>query len=402
MVTLRNLLSVFFAGLSVAGLSYQVCLILESYLAYRTVTVVVNSLPALAKPLDLSVCLRYSQVFDYERYNRENPENILIKDHGYMHENITIRKIFEYTPPTSQLFDSCIIRYPGDFMMTDIEDDQCSEKLSVTKFITQGLMCYQSSVQLSENMSHSYIYAQVSRSLEYMGTLFSIRLNITASFMKMALHDWKIQPVYSIMFCPYVSLKYDGSDIITEQFALTSSFVNITSLAPPYDTMCRNYEPEYMSQAFCNFACLRKLTMEKLDKTPYETFETDTELDKKHVSRSDIRNATIAKILFDIGKTCADKCRQTDCVKYFYITKVIRSPLSKYEPTRIFVDMSREPSLYITFKAVMAKLDLVIYVLSSAGTWLGISVLSLNPTRWLPLLWKKPAATGVHPFQSHL
>ncbi|KAI1279575.1 hypothetical protein HDE_14074 [Halotydeus destructor] len=388
MVTLKNVLSAIFSGLCVAGLSYQVYLILDTYLEYRATTVVVNKLPALLKPLDLSVCLRYSHVFDYERFNLDHPEATLRRSVRYMHENVTIKDIFEYTPPTSQLFDSCVIRYPGDFKVTEIEDGQCADKISVKKFVTQGFICYTSSIELPDNMSPKYKYTQVSRSLEYMGTLFSIRLNISAGFMKMALHGWKTRPRYSIMFCPYIAMRFEEGSVLAEQFALTANYVNITSLPPPYETMCRDYQPQFWTQSECEFVCLRNMTLTLLDKTPYETFETDVKLDKKHVSLSDINNDTIVGILSKISETCDNKCRQIDCINYFSITKVIRSPLSKYEHTRIFVDMSREPSLHIIFKAVMAELDLVIYTLSSAGTWLGISVLTLSPARWLPLVWK--------------
>ncbi|KAI1279535.1 hypothetical protein HDE_14073 [Halotydeus destructor] len=369
------------------GLAYQVYQILDVYLAYRTVTVVVTRLSTREEPLDLSVCLRYSHIFDHIRFKSENPMTTLGITFRDMHERLTVREIFNYTTPTSQVLTNCAIRYPREYKITRISNEKCVDEIQVTKFLTQGFMCYHSTVKLDYNTSHSYSYAQVTRALEFMGTLFAVDLNITAGMMKLVLHSWNSKPLYSMMYSPYLTLKQDGRQVIAEQFGLTGSVIRITSLPPPYDTRCRDYTPEYRSQTDCEFLCVRNKTLQQLDKTSYEIFEIDALLDKKHISMSDIENETITEVLSNISDACNARCNQIDCLNQFTLTRVVKSPLSKSKLNRIFVDMSCEPNLQITFKAVMGTLDLVIYILSSAGTWLGISVFSFDPARWLFPIW---------------
>ncbi|KAI1279574.1 hypothetical protein HDE_14075 [Halotydeus destructor] len=382
MATTEKFLSGFFVTLCVIGLTYQISLILQIYLSFKTVTVVLITLPTLDRPPDASICLRYSHLFDFERYNLEHPSARLNISSLELQEAVTVKQIFDYTPSTGNLFPRCFIRYPGDFKVTKIDPEQCDEKIHVVKYITQAFMCYRLNIVLTGYMNRKYDYAQVTRSLEYPGSIYNVKLNITAGLMKMALHGWRSQPLYSIMFCPYLSLKFDGK-VTNEMFSLTGSSIKIVSLPPPYDTRCRDYSPHYSSQTKCEFACIRNLTMLKLDKTSYEIFEMEATLEKKIVSVSDLYNETTAKTLTEISTACNEKCRYSDCVNEFTLTRVMRSPVLDVRYNYIFVEMSREPSLQITFKAVMALLDFVIYILSSAGTWLGISVFTLNPARWL-------------------
>src|SRR5579864_8963484 len=101
------------------GCIIQVFNVLIVYLKYPTVTQVKLEFRDKLELPQLSVCARFLDLFDYDRYNQEHQENQLIDfvKTNYKHSlirslmmNITVDDIYDYTPGVDNIFKECITR----------------------------------------------------------------------------------------------------------------------------------------------------------------------------------------------------------------------------------------------------------------------------------------------------
>ncbi|KAI1279533.1 hypothetical protein HDE_14071 [Halotydeus destructor] len=354
---------------------------------YSTVTVVNADTPTLKKPVDTTICLRYTHVFDYEAYRSHTGSKLdLTRKNPDIFDYFTVQEIFNYTPPVSQLFSECWIRFPGDHELVLLSATQCPRKLSIVRFLTQGFMCYKVTIIYDWNSNKTYSYPEVARSLNFMGTLFKFELNVVSQVMKLTSNTWNTYPRTSLMFSPLVIFDKNAEQS-GKQFEMTYTVQETHLLPPPYKTHCRTYRPEFIDQTSCRFECLRILTLKYFDKIPYEYLERNSSLTKKHISTGDIANATRAAMLARFRADCARRCPDPDCSDTNTVTRVTKTT-SLLSKCGLYVTIPREPFLTIRFQEEMKLLDFAIYILSSAGIWLGISVTSLDPTNWVPHVWR--------------
>ncbi|KAI1279516.1 hypothetical protein HDE_14068 [Halotydeus destructor] len=362
-------------------MSIQLFHIVNDYLGYKTVTQVSADTPNVSSPVDVTICYSYSEIFNYDQFNRNSGTNV--HPAADYHDNLglfTVNEIFRYTPSFDQLFARLRFRYPGDYKFTQGTASYWKDKIHVTKFVTQGFICYTLRVKPRNQTRIDYDYSQVARSLTFSSAIYHFDLNVTARGMKIMVHQSGSRPTNVIMLSPlFLTQRTANGEFITVSYKV----LLVKSKEPPYETMCRDYSPLYRGKSDCIRVCSRQASLAQLDKIPYDIFEYDSNLNKKHVAPNDLDNVTSVNTLARIKHLCDSKCGQPNCLEYSIITRISRSPdPGKY--LRVAVTIPSEPSMAIDIREAIKLLDLVIYIMSSAGTWLGLSVLSLDPSKWLP------------------
>ncbi|KAI1279517.1 hypothetical protein HDE_14069 [Halotydeus destructor] len=369
-----------FLLLCIAGLSFQLFYIVQHYMAYKTVSQISANTPDFNSAVDFTICYGYPHVLNYSQVNTETGLNLSsVSDYQYILDLFSVSQILRFSPSHEQLFDKFDFRYPGDYEFTTIPLTHWKDKVHVTKFLTQSYVCFTFTVNLGNSPWKSYFHGQVAKLLTSSGAIYEMDLNVTARAMKIIVHPRESRPTNVIMFSPLLVV----DDLpVGELFDVSYRVLQVELLEPPYDTMCRNYSPQYEEKSDCTRSCSKPETLHHLDKIPYEILEYDSTLEKKLIASSDLRNATIRDILRRIRRHCRSKCSQPDCFEYSTLTQVSRSPIKNGR--KVYINIPSQPCTIIRFYEATKMMDILIYIMSSAGAWLGMSVLSFDPTKWLP------------------
>lgn len=134
-----------------------------------------------------------------------------------------------------------------------------------------------------------------------------------------------------------------------------------------------------MSQPKCYSHCVRNGTLTKFNKLPFTSIvvDGDQEANHFHVSTNDVYNDTFGDLLNEIQYRCYLKCKAPDCETTYYVTKALPRPLYR-RAVGVRLMAPREPTTNVANSPKMEFVEYVIFVLSSLGTWLGLSVFDLN------------------------
>ncbi|KAI1279536.1 hypothetical protein HDE_14067 [Halotydeus destructor] len=370
------------------GLCYEMDRILNIYLAYLTVTNVITEMHKLDKPTDFALCLRYNDIFDIQRYKMDTGlKTDIDRDNLDTFGQFTVRDIFNYTPKVDDMLKGCALRYPGHLDLVFFNASECNRRLQIRKYTMQDYMCYDYSLLLNKTSSKSYEYSDVARSLSYMGTLAIFEVNVTSRRMKIMGHTYGSLPLMTWMFSPLV--RYDIDDKKRNlQFNVESANIHIHRKPAPYDTNCLDYVPQERGQLTNQFECVKNKTLSYLDKMPIGTIIMDSSITRRVTSRKDLRNITVAAMLSNIKENCDAKYPQPNCDSLFTMNQVDRSS-SIRDGIVVYLNIPRTLFIALFSHEVMTYLDFAIYTLSAAGSWLGISVFSFEPTKWLITLRRK-------------
>ena len=162
------------------------------------------------------------------------------------------------------------------------------------------------------------------------------------------------------------------------RFSITYYYVDIVRLPPPYPAKCMIYagmDHKIEDQYSCLDVCIINATIAKLRKVPFTQVVTER-YDLHHVTVSDIRNQTFWNALYALEQECTEKCKRPDCRNIFMATDVASSAFRTF---RLIVNVPNEPSYDIEFLPGFTFLSVLIYITSSVSTWLGLSIVGMNP-----------------------
>lgn len=154
------------------------------------------------------------------------------------------------------------------------------------------------------------------------------------------------------------------------------SWMSTTRLPPPYHTRCGILQAMgYDKRDNCISDCIIKLTLIRYNKLPLSTILVDGDLNYLHLNEIDMKNHSIG--LADIELECLANCNIYDCNDIITIPTVETRDTDNF----VFRVMMQAPSqLFSTlvFSSRMTFVEFLIYILSTIGSWMGISVLSLT------------------------
>lgn len=144
----EKILSRFFIVFCLVGFLYQSSGLIQYYLAYGTLTSVMMELPSTFNCPDLSVCWRYSDIFDAELFNRDAERDVIdtkldsLQQFQQMQLAVTIADIIKYTPDPNVTFLKCRLRMFNSYEFQELSDQNCNQLFDVRNFYLQQFICY--------------------------------------------------------------------------------------------------------------------------------------------------------------------------------------------------------------------------------------------------------------------
>ncbi|KAI1281874.1 hypothetical protein HDE_13219 [Halotydeus destructor] len=222
MVSTRTILiysfNVIFSIICVIGLSFQIKLVADYYFKYATVTEIMAVIPTKLYVPDLSLCIRYVDIFNMTRYTADT--NITIADNlkqdyfTRVQNTVTIADIFHYTPNENEIFDSCLMRYSNSYNYERKNGARCYDEFNVTKYYIQEYLCYKFEWYTQADVEHDY--RNLAYAVEFPGMFYNVNLELEplkrANVMKLILHDTGY-PYRSSSLAPPVLRQYNPASV---------------------------------------------------------------------------------------------------------------------------------------------------------------------------------------------
>ena len=270
------------------------------------------------------------------------------------------------------LLTNAIIRYPNVYLVQEFNTTETiRQNVDVSKFYVQEYVCYRLAIKTNDSLN----FARVATAYEWPGMAFNYRFRIeltykTTSVVPVVHQGYNSLPHFALMMAR--SVPSNGSDI-------RLSYQNIVtySLQAPYKTNCRHYH-----RSACLSECVINRTLDTLNVFPYTCLIP--ELNNYNMSRPlfphDLGNRTLMESYESIIGECLHKCSHATCHYIQTITRIETvSKTTPFNTTQVRVSIPTFPTIAIRYAARFGFLEYLIYIMSCVGTWLGISVLSLNP-----------------------
>ena len=340
------------------------------------------SATARLPPPAFSICFLYSSLIDRSTANQQLsktdqdelskiPEiDVMSQTHFYVRK-FTIGQILKLLPNIK--FNQCRIRLPMESNVNSYESEkECMQFFTTSKTFFQEYACYRTQTTFKD----MYDYFQVGKAMHFQGLAFQMtvpyqfinRTTISLPF----LHTTNGKGDRSRLSAGLVSMSND-INFVRLSYAMNSE----KRLPPPYVTKCNG-----RGASQCFRECSLQSFKNQFGKLPFMESYTETEvrLNDGHLFDTNLLyNKTNNDLMNAIRKNCLRHC-PISCEIEFYITEIQHTAKYSFINVSGFrVDLPRWPATHIEHRPSLEFNEYVIYVTSCLGTWLGISIINLNP-----------------------
>lgn len=372
-------------SISVIGFMVQFLQVSLLYFEYKTRTLVELTSPVIIKPHHLAVCVRFYEILDQERLQKEtgiDMKRTQTRDDALRKEDrLTVAQIFEYTPQAEEFISECFIR-PDNWQIRESSGKDCYNFFMVRRFFYLNYMCYSVKETLNRSLTLQAVTQTPLMQQRILGVTLGPKFRAANVVMPMAFR--KDTPYDSRDYSPLLpDLKLRNSSEfkhnVIDVFASDTTF---HGLEPPYDTACvDNINPPVCMKACMihNFAAFDRLPhIEMLYKR----------WDKRALSIRDINNVTMLSMATVAFNECKPKCMLTECESSHSRTAA-RLELDEGPDVKVLLLTSTDSDITITAQPTMTFIEYFSFVAGCFGTWFGLSFLSLNPLNFLLKRMKK-------------
>ena len=379
----NRIVSLVYSVLCLFALTYHVGKISSKYFRYETLTNLQMNAPKQVAPPGFSLCIRYTEFLrgrnlKYSIWTESKEEQY--------YRNVTVRQIFNNTPPGDQLFAECKIREPRSYIVRRYLTNQCLKYFDILKYYVQEYICY----RFSPTMNGTIDFGRISSAFTYSTMAYEIGLplklfNVTLMFRGIV-HSTDVLPFVSIQYSPEFSRK---RPLAYNYYRFTGIQVNNRLLQPPYSSQCITNHDGNQGIEDCYKECIVTKTLARWRMFPFTEIITENEpvynLNFTHLTTFDlIHNETLAHEYDTIETQCEYRCRFPYCDNTVTVTQMFERSLR--EDALVFrIDLPRSFTYDITSLPSMEIVDYVTYVLSCFGTWLGLSAINFDPVQ----IWRQ-------------
>lgn len=367
-----------------AGCLVQVINISHDYFRYGTTTKTTISYPEYVLPPNISFCSRIGEVVDIEKAHQLH--NITFNGvddqfHLEVFTKLTLSQIFNLVPVANETLLSCRLREPGQYFSHS--EERCSRYFSVSRYFMQNSICY----LYAFTPEGLYDFESVSQADIDRGRIYSLHLSYErfkrVKYLTIIVHASPL-PTDSRYFSARTLRKIFSNENYSSQTGYTCSYVEFTAeLLPfPYDTSCGLNNG--LLQTDCNQICLTEKAMRTFNRIPFNWLITEANtsyLDNKLLANADFKNKTLQRLFTKIQHRCRDQCRISDCLEYHFSTKLLDIDYQTDYMIHVRVLLPLDPSVRVVFDAKFSTTDYIVFVMSCLGTWLGISMVHLDPIK---------------------
>ena len=411
------LLNVIFGSVCILGWLWQTKEVSVIYFGYKTLTKLKIEIPQVISIPAVSICLKYSEILNLDSYRLRMSSRIdenlnfvssnfsITTDDVNYDAPLTIAEIFDMSPSTEDTIGFCASRMsknPFEFVMYGSwwkNLAKCKEIFNVTKYYYLDYMCYKYVNTELDGLKFNYGTISVSPLISSFLYGFNFNTNLTtANMLKVVLHESKDQlPYKSLMISSVEDRGLNATTGQARRNKFVSSFRVMTEdrLPAPYDSNCFNYSAiGFDSMIDCREECARNRTVDLMGKLPFSRIQKEP-IEMKHISYIDLRVADTRKLINQIDRNCARKCRNTDCNKRIMMTETaVEMGNKQFEAFGIWILIPKSPYIKVTFSPIMSFVEFLTFCMSTLSTWVGLSIFDFNPHH-VNKLWGKVKSGGL-------
>ena len=323
-------------------------------------------------------CCRLIELLNRSRYTEYGllphaPRSIEEIDHEL--SLLTIKQILELTPPTTGLLKHCTVRNDNLSDIIHLKGRECEQLFKIFKSVNGQQVCY----TFTPRYRTKYSVGNAVSSVRYLYVAYSLDLSqslrrtVLASFISSFVDTNDIiDPLHSRFFGAKF---YNAKSYNESGFYIWGQETEVNRLPHPHNTKCI---PGH-DRSVCYEKCLAD-HFKLFNRVTGSGFHHQA-LDVKMITRKDYENKTLSSLATKAFNTCHFMCRiQTECYTKFSKTSVV-----EYKSENLTIN-SMVPSAAHTSVKTVPQLTLVEYIVqvgSCLGVWFGLSIISLNPMKWI-------------------
>ena len=379
----RMLVSFLFYSACITGFLHQVKWISRVYFEYKTSSVVqYMRTPELSVPT-INLCIRYTDILDWDRLFRDKQTSNLIKrsarfqDMIHAQSLITIRNILDYTPSVTSILKDVHYRTRGSYL--EYHTFSPADIFNVSKYYMHENVCYRLQAIHQQDMQ----FQRIASSLHASGIMFKLSFSQSlapADIFSVVLH-MKEMSTTSFYFSQTMNrlADFDSLQPLASAFYYTYAMNHISLLEAPHDTMCHKSKEKKHT---CLHNCLMYHMMNRTGRAPFQTYITEG-IDVKHVNHYDMQNQTIKQIVNQVDLLCSNLCFTISCHFHFICTSIDHVSLDVDHDFRIMIMVPKIPGIRIFTIVNLTFTSFLTYVCSCFCTWFGVSALAVNPFNFI-------------------
>ena len=370
----ENFINIITICLCSAGLLYQLSQISDRYFRFKTRSEVALSVHNAISAPQVSTCWFVKEMMP-------KIQSMTKDEYYHIVDSMSIQDMFENLPREDEILrekEGCSVRFPHQLAARKPFPDRidCMKIFNVSKYIHRDLICYKFTIS-NIDYNDKLTITEYSLSPTQSGLIFRLWMNSTVfenvSYSATYVHSLTTSDLHDSMFARtqlyHRGVTLDGSNIMID---VTSSAVTIKKLEVPYDTLCRSSSP-YPSMEAIMFEKMNQETISKLNRITTFYPILDQKINYRMVHAQILRNDTFLNQFMKIYQKY--NVSNPNCYIHYYVSKVSISfgpvvSVAVFWPQDSRVKMEYIPAYYL--------IDYLLYVCSSFGIWLGVSILSVG------------------------
>ena len=372
----RKLCEIFFFITCISGFLFQLHQVSQVYFRYQTTSKILIHVREIDEFPSIFFCPAFYYLLNRSEYKNYGISSEIPNNYSKILtelSTLTVKQILELTPNTLSIIKSCEIRDDNTSTFVQQNSSECYNFFEIIKSVNGERICY----RIAPRNVTKYSTGNAASSLTDVTSVYKITFNpffgrprfgfIISHFSHGA------DPLYSRMF----AAKFKNEKTINEStFCVYGQAKEIIKLPDPYDTRCR---PHHKRQVCYEDCLIARLSI--INRMPWSGFHTKP-LNILLFTPLDYNNETMARVAHNSFNQCHQECKiRAECNTRLTITTTFMySSLN-------FVIEAMIPSQPFTEIAAIPLVTLVEYMVqvgSCFGVWFGLSVVSFNPTKWLP------------------
>ena len=370
---LKQVSSLLFILVCLSGLVLQLHQVSNVYFQYRTTTKMTYWLKEVVYHQTIVLCSRWFDVIDRRNHRKYGllPKTQETDQYESELSTVKIEDVLNLTPDTSTLLEQCWYRTDVVTRPFEGKHSQCYEIFEVNKSIAGESVCYS---VIPRNRS-TYSVGDFSSSINYKHYAYLLKIGSSLNASKLLTlitHSGLEDPLYSRVF----SLEFKDwiNGFKNKGYQVYGQGVEVRKLPPPFDTDClmgHKIQRCYESCLEKKFLTINRVPWSAFIRSPTNlTMLTSVDLDSK------TKGHFVRLSMHECNATCRSR---NECTSEFTITSIYETA----EESLVVVSMvPNAPHISLESLPFIVLVDYLVQVGSCFSTWFGISIISLNPSKW--------------------
>lgn len=364
------------------SLVVQICLVLSSYMEYKTIMSFAHDVLPESQIPDINLCFSVSNLLNQSTETNstffDQIQNLMSKITLY--DRLTLEEIYQRALDPQSVISGCRVRHNVTMPLEKLMDPvKCVTKFHVGRFYLKNQICYMFRKKTQRVKSLVFLHKH-SEQTDTSGIIFSLILNpVTQKF-------FRIEVIVNVGGYPEQSNSYSNEVFRRKGNSLfLTSFSNqeFVYLEAPYDTNCYQFQGEG-----CINSCMINKTLDQLNYLPYSQLLVKSHK-RKILGHTDLINKSIAFTWNQIENACFQRCKNPSCRETLTRTFISYAYESEY-PLEFALHTQMYPDVWSIAQPMIYLGETIYKIVCFIAFWLGVNLLSLNPVEiWLKLENKK-------------